>query len=224
MRPAVAFAAGLWTGGLVVGGVWFWQHQQPTAAPEPPAAAALTGPVAPADESAHVLQENARLQAETDRLRETVATLQQTGSTHRRLLGESTVAATAAAAGEANLPASALAPASAAPVPRPGARSVPTLELRAAQNSMPAVQVLAATVEEGQAALVRLWKNPQLSEANRAMIERLLSAQLERLVTELEPVNVADETNAPAVPAPVRAVQPEETNAPAPPVAPAATP
>lgn len=167
----------------MMGAVWFFNHQPPTPATTVQAAPSL--PATPGDELLHLRQENARLNAEADRLRETVLTLQQVGSAHRRVAGETAAAAAA--------------------IVTPTALD---LEIQAIRNDPAALDALARSVEDGQRALLRVWKTPQLSEANRAAAERHLGMMLDRLATELEHV-VEAEVETPVVTVPESPVVPE---------------
>ena len=163
MKPAAAFAVGLWTGALVmtaVGLVYYRIGASPTIKAVLPAVDQW------ADELAAAKQENARITAEAQRLRETVAELRsrQAAEPIRRL------------------------PFRRAPVEpwiletirNPDAQSLSKLEQAALQNNPDALDAVAVLADRDKAeTLTRIFSSPTLTDAVKQRAAQLLGATVE---------------------------------------------
>ena len=163
MKPAAAFAVGLWTGALVmtaVGLLYFQRWAGATGKPAVPAQDQLESQLA------GLKQENARLTAEAQRLRETVAELRSrpVAETVRRI------------------------PFRRSPVEpwimeatnNPDAQSLARLEQAALQNNLDALDALAVLADrDNSAALVRVAAAPTLNPAGKQRAALLLGATVE---------------------------------------------
>ncbi len=181
MRPAAAFSIGLWTGAAVVAavGLFYVQGINRTRSSASPAADAER---AAESEQIRVLdQENARLSAELQRLRETASTLksnldvQVTVEQPRRIpffpLPEA--AETAPTEGPSgNWIEQAVAAADVA--------ALPQLEEAALKNNRRALEALALLADQDQAAaLTRVWRSGSLTLPNLVEATRYLAATME---------------------------------------------
>ena len=177
-KPAAAFAAGLWIGAVVVVAIGafnlrVWESARREKAPRTTAELA-----AKEDEIQHLRQERARLTAEAQRLRETVAELKssfdaptalETRPESRRVPlrqrypgDESAEAWIAEAVASGNV------------------QALPRLEELASQNDEAALAALASMADrDGGAALTRVWNSSSLSFANKVKATRYLAATLE---------------------------------------------
>jgi len=177
VKPAAAFAAGLWIGAVVVVAIGafnlrVWegvrQEGQPRTAAEP---------TAKDDEIQRLRQEQARLTAEAQRLRETVAELKSNLDVRAELASprearlvpflrpstdESTDAWIAGAVASGDT------------------QSLPRLEELANQNNEAALEALASMADrDGGAALTRVWNSASLSFANKVKATLYLGTTLE---------------------------------------------
>lgn len=172
MKPSAALAVGLWVGalaGFAVGALYF--RYGPTGGTLP---AVLE---TPAEELRRLKQENARLAAEAQRLKETVAGLQQE------------LAAESPPAPLESLPPSprripfrrtAEPPGGETAAPSVAAESLRRLEQQALENQEEALNELATLASaDGAAALMRVWKSGRLTLTNQIRAARLLGAVIE---------------------------------------------
>jgi hypothetical protein len=178
MKPAAAFAAGLWIGAVVVVAIGafnlrIWEGVRREG--EPRAAAEQT---AKDNEIQHLRQEQARLTAEAQRLRETVAELKSNLDVRTALAARREVR---------RVPFFRPSPADesknawiAEAVARGDTQSLPRLEELSNQNDEAALEALALMAErDGGAALTRVWGSASLSFANKVKATRYLAATLE---------------------------------------------
>jgi len=167
MKPAAAFAVGLWTGALVmtaVGLVYFHWGAGPAGRLAVPAQDQWEAQLATLN------QENARLVAEAQRLRETVAEMRNRPVDvpvqrvpFRRRAGTSEFEPWILEA-----------------VHNPDAQSLPKLEQAALQNNLAALDALALLADRDQAeALVRVAASPNLNPTGRQRAVLLLGACVE---------------------------------------------
>ena len=178
-KPAAAFAAGLWIGAVVGAAIVafysrMWERARWEEAPQ--TAAERSG----RDQEIQSLrQEQARLAAEAQRLRQTVADLK--GAIDARAAPETpqqvrrvpfrTPVATSSETSDVSI---AEAVASGDP------QALPRLEELAARNDEAALEALALLADrDNGAALTRVWGSTSLSPANKAKATRYLAATLE---------------------------------------------
>ena len=169
MRPAAAFAVGLWTGAVVAAGLgafYFkpWQRAGTEATPHQAAESKTKE-----DELLRLRQDNARLSAEAQRLRQTVTELK-----------------TFRSAPPVALPATAEPPPAArlAPAPQPpaagDASAVPRLQEAAARNDEAALQQLATLAEGGGSyALMSVWNATSLNLSNKLQATYYIGSTME---------------------------------------------
>jgi hypothetical protein len=176
LKPEAAFAAGLWVGAVVIVAIGAfdlrsWQHMG-----NKPSAKVTADLSAKADEIQVLRQEQARLTAENDRLRETVAELKSNLETRiqeahrevRRVPFRTPPIIDPAEAWIADA------------VAGNDVQALPRLEEAAQQNDPAALEALALMAEhDGADALTRVWKSDGLTFANRMMATRYLAATLE---------------------------------------------
>jgi cell division protein FtsB len=181
MKPAAAFSIGLWTGAAVVAAVWLFYVQQSGRA-HGNAATVTDSKLAAASEQIQGLeQDNARLNAEVQRLKETAATLKSnveeraTLQTRRRIpfriaSPESETPPPLGASGNWMERAVAAADASA----------LPELEKAARQNDHRALEAIALLADRDQSAtLTRVWRSGTLTLSNLVDATRYLAATME---------------------------------------------
>ena len=167
MKPVAAFAVGLWTGALVmtaVGGLYFslW-------------AGAAGKPTVPVQDQLEVQlaglkQENARIAAEAQRLRETVTDLRSrpVAESVRRLPFRRQTEAPE------------IEPWILENIQNPDAQSLPKLEQAAVQNNLDALDAVALLADrDNAAALVRVAAAPTLNAAGKQRVALLLGATVE---------------------------------------------
>jgi len=167
MKPTAAFAVGLWTGALVMTAVglvyyWFW-------------AGNLVKPALPATDScatelATEKQENARLIAEVQRLRETVTELhsRQPAEPIRRIPFRRVQSVPD------------IEPWILEATRNPDMQSLPKLEQAALQNNLDALDAVALLADRDKAeTLTRLCASPLLNEAGKQRAALLLGATVE---------------------------------------------
>jgi hypothetical protein len=169
MRPAAAFAVGLWTGAVVAAGLgafYFkpWQHAGTESTPKQAAESKTKD-----DELLRLRQDNARLSAEAQRLRQTVTELKTFRSAPPAAVPPAVPAAE---------------PAPAARSPEPPAAGDPAalqrLQEAAARNDEPALQQLAAQAEGGGSyALMSVWNATSLNLSNKLQATYYIGATLE---------------------------------------------
>jgi len=180
MKSAAAFAVGLWTGALVitaVGVVYYRMGAGPAGKPALPAVDQC------AAELAAVKQDNARIAAEAQRLRETVVELRSRQAAQpiqripfRRAPVEPWILETTR---------------------NPDPQSLPKLEQAALQNNSDALDAVAVLAERDKAeTLTRIFSAPGLSDAIKLRAAQLLGATVE-LNPHAEELLLAQATNAP---------------------------
>lgn len=180
MKPAAAFSVGLWTGAAVVAavGLFYLQgvaHMRSSASPVD------NSELAAQSEKVRVLeQENARLSAELQRIRETASTLKKDLDNQvavqqpRRIPFRQlpTVTPPAPADSEDWI--------EQAVVAADGAAAIPQLEEAALKNDRRALEALALLADQDQAAgLTRVWRSSSLTLPNLVDATRYLAATLE---------------------------------------------
>jgi hypothetical protein len=168
MKPASAFAFGLWTGALAasaVGFIWFWRIQPGQRAPS--AAVSETT----ANEIQRLNQEQSRQSAEADRLRQTIAELKR--SLAERGAGSSRTA-------PFREPVSPATDWIERAVAGADPSALPRLEALALQNNEPALEALGRMSGlDGGVTLTRVWQSGKLNLINLRRATRLLGATLE---------------------------------------------
>ncbi len=174
MKPAAAFAAGLWTGAVVMAavGVFYLRAWEPGRAPaSPQGRQTLEGRLQ------LLQQEQSRAEAEQARLKQTIAELQAqlqaraTAEARRQLRLAYREQATE------DLPAERWIVEA---VTNMDARALPRLERAAMENNLAALDALAllAELDNGEA-LDRVWASPDLNAAARERAAFLLAATVE---------------------------------------------
>ena len=167
MKPVAAFAAGLWTGALVIAAIGLLYFQR--------WAGSISKPAVPAQDQweaqlAGLNQENARLAAEAQRLRETVVELRRRPAAEavRRIPFRRTPAAPD------------LAPWILESARNSDAQSLPKLEQAALQNNLDALDALAVLAEQDNAeTLERVASSPALHSVSKQRAAQLLGATVE---------------------------------------------
>jgi hypothetical protein len=176
LKPEAAFAAGLWVGAVVIVAIGAfdlrsWQHTG-----NKPSAEVAADLSAKADEIQVLRQEQARLTAENDRLRETVAELksnleariQEARWEARRIPFRNPPAIDLSEAWIADA------------VAGNDVQALPRLEEAAQQNDPAALQALALMAEhDGAEALTHVWKSDGLTFPSKITATRYLAATLE---------------------------------------------
>jgi len=177
LKPEAAFAAGLWVGAVVIVAIGAfdlrsWQHSG-----NKPSAEVTADLSAKADEVEVLRQEQARLTAENDRLRETVEELKSNLQARTALdatrearrvpfLNPPVIDASEAWIADA--------------VTGNDVQALPRLEEAAQQNDQAALEALALMADrDGADALTRVWKSDALTFPNKMMATRYLAATLE---------------------------------------------
>ena len=190
MKPLAAFAMGLWTGAVVVGVVAMWRfHEGPYSKTE--VRAAMAAELQDKEtEIRRLQQEQARLAAETQRLKETLAELKvaQRAPAARRLeppSGRTRPAVTAAPPASAE---SAALRAFEDAVIKRDATALTRLESLALKNDDAALEALALLADTDEAAtLTRVWSAGTLNSTNFLKATRFLGATAEAN-PHLEPI------------------------------------
>lgn len=178
VKPAAAFAAGLWIGAVVVAaiGAFNFRVWEPTRRDgEPRTAAEQT---ARDDEIQQLRQEQARLAAEAQRLRQTVTELKSNLDARAVPEGrrETRRVPSLRQSRSEESPEVWIAEA----VAGGGTQSLPRLEELANQNNEAALEALALVADrDGGAALTRVWNSASLSFANKVKATHYLAATLE---------------------------------------------
>jgi hypothetical protein len=171
MKPATAFAAGLWTGGTVVAAaaLLYFLPRQKEHTP-------VATPVTPSKEIAQLRRDHMQLQAENDRLKQTIGELKRnvvtTEPPPRRLVRGQEAATPPPAESPWSWMVTALS--------NEDASAIPKLEAAAMQNDARALDALAllAEADDGQA-LTRVWASTTLDAANNLRATRLVAATVE---------------------------------------------
>jgi regulator of replication initiation timing len=175
MKPSAAFALGLWTGAVVVAALWLYHFDdadqlRPQVSPE-----LSTQLSDQADQIRDLQRENARLVAETERLKQTAAELTSSLAAHtetspapRRIPFQRPTAATDAEAWMQDA------------VANGDKDALPRLEQAAQQNNEYALEALARLANrDAGAALTRIWNSGQLTFPNQVRAARYLGETLE---------------------------------------------
>ncbi|HVM59420.1 MAG TPA: hypothetical protein VMV72_01005 [Verrucomicrobiae bacterium] len=181
MKPAAAFAVGLWTGAAVITAVGVFYLQQFSRA-RAGAGSATDSQLAAATEQVQLLQQdNARLNAEVQRLKETAATLKSnievkaTADAPRRipfLLPTPPAETPAAPSATGNWIELAVATGDVG--------ALPELERAARRNNHRALEAIALLADRDQSAtLTRVWRSGTLTPPNLADATRYLAATME---------------------------------------------
>ena len=180
MKPAAAFSIGLWTGAAVIAAVGLFYLQGSKRARSGATLAVDSELAAKADEIRSLEQENARLNAEVQRLRETASTLKSNLAVRvttepprripfaRRLAPETVVADAASDSWIEQAVAGA------------DATALPQLEKLALKNNHRALEAVALLADRDQAAtLTRVWRSGSLSLPSLVDATRDLAATME---------------------------------------------
>jgi hypothetical protein len=181
MKPAAAFSIGLWTGAAVIAAIGLFyvqgsQHARSGASP------ATNSDLSPESEQIRVLQqENARLNAEVRRLKETTSTL--TSNLEMRAVVESPRRIPfMPGLNEAQPPAPEVASESwmEQVVAASDTTALPQLEKLALRNNRRALEAVALLADQDQAGtLTRVWRSGALTSPNLMEATRYLAATLE---------------------------------------------
>jgi hypothetical protein len=181
MKPAAAFSVGLWTGAAVVAAVGLF-YMQGVARVRSGGSLAADSELAAKSEQVRVLeQENARLAAELQRVRETASTLKKdldvraTAEPLRRIpfrrLTEAVPTAPTETAAEDWIE---------QVVASVDVTAIPQLEEAALKNNRRALEALALLADQDQAAaLTRVWRSNSLTLPNLVEATRYLAATME---------------------------------------------
>jgi len=181
MKPAAAFSIGLWTGAAVIAAVGLFIVQQSERAHRGAASMTDSNLVAASEQVQLLEQDNARLNAEVQRLRETAAAL------------KSDLEERAAQESRRRIPFRMPSPESEIPPP-PGtstnwmeqavatadAGALPELEKAALRNNHRALEAIALLADRDQSAtLTRVWRSGTLTLPNQVDATRYLAATME---------------------------------------------
>ena len=183
MKPAAAFSVGLWTGAAVVAAVGLFYVQGIDRARSPASPSANSELAAKSEQIRLLDQENARLSAELQRLRETASTLKSNLDVQatvvqvqpRRVPFLRVPAATEAvpAVTDANDWIEQA-------VVSTDVEELPQLEEAALKNNRRALEALALLADQDQAAaLTRVWRSESLTPPNQVDATRYLAATME---------------------------------------------
>ena len=182
MKPAAAFSIGLWTGAAVIAAVGLFTMQQFGRAHGGAASASDSNLVAASEQVQLLEQDNARLNAEVQRLKETAAALKSN-------LEEKSALET-----RRRIPFRIPSPEAEIPPPPPGASSnwmeqavasadvgaLPELEKAAGRNNHRALEAIALLADRDQSAtLTRVWRSGALTLPNQVDATRYLAATME---------------------------------------------
>ncbi len=178
MKASLAFAIGLWTGGILVGGVWLFHHrqaqfEQQASVSRPVMAEALN--VSATKESGEIMRENARLVAELERLRQTLDDLYRDQEP-----------APAEPPPPLAVPAAAPAAVPTQPVAPETEILVESLENQALANRAGAVEAIVLATDENYQLLMRLLRSERLTPGNREAVESYLASLFEQYLAETE--------------------------------------
>jgi cell division protein FtsB len=182
MKPAAAFSIGLWTGAAVIAAVGLFTVQQFGRARGGAASVTDSNLVAASEQVQLLEQDNARLNAEVQRLKETAAALKSN-------MEERTALET-----RRRIPFRIPSPEAETPPPPPGASSnwmeqavatadvdaLPELEKEARHNNHRALEAIALLADRDQSAtLTRVWQSGVLTLPNQVDATRYLAATME---------------------------------------------
>jgi hypothetical protein len=182
MKPAAAFSIGLWTGAAVIAAVGLFSLQQFGRARGATASVTDSNLVAASEQVQLLQQDNARLNAEVQRLKETAVAL-------KRNLEEKAALET-----RRRIPFRIPSQEAEIPAPPPGASSnwmeqavstadvdaLPELEKAAGRNNHRALEAIALLADRDQSAtLTRVWRSGALTLPNQVDATRYLAATME---------------------------------------------
>jgi hypothetical protein len=182
MKPAAAFSIGLWTGAAVIAAVGLFTMQQFGRARSGVTSATDSNLVAANEQVQLLEQDNARLNAEIQRLKETASALKSN-------MEEKTALET-----RRRIPFRIPSPEAEIPPPPPGASSnwmeqavsaadvnaLPELEKAAFRNNHRALEAIALLADRDQSAtLTRVWRSGALTLPNQVDATRYLAATME---------------------------------------------
>jgi len=182
MKPVAAFAIGLWTGIAVVSAVWLFYAQQSGGAHGGAASIKDTKLAAASDEIQSLEQDNARLNAEVQRLKETAAALKSNVVEKARLeTGRRMPFRSQPSEAESSPPpAGSLGDWIEQAIAAGDAGSLPELEKAARRNNQRALEAIALLADRDQsAALTRVWRSGLLTQPNQVVATRYLAATME---------------------------------------------
>jgi cell division protein FtsB len=181
MKPAAAFSIGLWTGAAVIAAVGLFTMQQFGRGRGGAASVTDSNLVAASEQVQLLEQDNARLNAEVQRLKETAAALKSnleekaTLETRRRIpfrIPSSDAESPPPPGGSNNWMEQAVAAADAS--------ALPELEKAALRNNHRALEAIALLADRDQSAtLTRVWRSGVLTPPNEADATRYLAATME---------------------------------------------
>ncbi|HUI08501.1 MAG TPA: hypothetical protein VL486_15980 [Verrucomicrobiae bacterium] len=182
MKPAAAFSVGLWTGAAVVAAVGVFYVQGMGRARSPASPSTGSEPVSESEQFRMLEQENARLLAELQRLRETASTLKSNLDVQTTLEPPRRIPYIRVPAAPTNT-----APVEAASddwivqaVADSDVDALPDLEEAALKNNHRALEALALLADQDQAAaLTRVWRSESLTPSNEVDATRYLAATME---------------------------------------------
>jgi hypothetical protein len=181
MKPAAAFSIGLWTGAAVIAAVWVFYAQQSERAHGSAASVTDSKLAVASDQIQSLEQDNARLNAEVQRLKETAAAL------------KSNVEQKAAMETRRRIPFRVQSPETEAPPPPPASgdwieqavatadvNALPELEKAARRNNQRALEAIALLADRDQSAtLTRVWRSGSLTLPNQVVATRYLAGTME---------------------------------------------
>jgi cell division protein FtsB len=182
MKPAAAFSIGLWTGAAVVAAVWLFYAQQSERAHGSAASLKDSKLAVASDQIQSLEQDNARLSAEVQRLKETAAVLKSNVEENTRFELRRRIPFRSQSSEAETLP------------PAPGTsgdwieqavaagdvNALPELEKAARRNNQRALEAIALLADRDQsAALTRVWRSGLLSQPDQGLATRYLAATME---------------------------------------------
>jgi len=181
MKPAAAFSVGLWTGAAVMAAVGLFYLGGASRLRNSPSPADVSGGATRSEKIRALEQENARLSAELQRIRETASTLKKDLDSQAAAIEQPrripfrqlpTVSEPAATTDSEDWIEQA--------VVAESSETIPQLEEAALKNDHRALEALALLADQDQAAaLTRVWRSNALNPSNLVDATRYLAATME---------------------------------------------
>ena len=181
MKPAAAFSIGLWTGAAVVAAVWLFYVQQSERARGSAASITDSKLAVASDQIQSLERDNARLNAEVQRLKETAAALKSNVEEKARLeTGRRMPFRSQSSEAEPPPPPAVSSDWIEQAVAAGDVNALPELEKAARRNNQRALEAIALLADRDQSAtLTRVWRSGLLTQPNQVVATRYLAATME---------------------------------------------